>query len=135
MVKVSTGEDCGNAPKKAFVLDFLIANASGDTEKALSMVADDVRIELVGREVHEGKSAFAEILRRDDAAIDELEVHNILSHGDRCAANGVWYFADGGTVAFNSMYRFNGHGKNAVLRQIDTYSIVMEKTPTGRAAS
>src|SRR5687768_632095 len=56
MVKVNVQPDCGNAPKKLFIRDFMIAFANSDTPSILDCLADDAVWEMVGERTLNGKS-------------------------------------------------------------------------------
>ena len=129
MVKITVTEDCGNAPKKQFVKDFCIALAHANIAVAMDMLADDVHVEIPGYESASGKQAVENLIVADSkrSKVSELVIDNILSHGDRCAANGLLKFEDGGLVAFCNIYVFNGHGKNAKLKEIIAYSIELKR--------
>jgi hypothetical protein len=96
MTKVMIGEDCGNSPKNLFVRDLTIALAKGDTKFILKNVTGDVRWNLVGDRLIEGKAKMAEILeqiKNDKAA--ELTIHHIATHGKAGAAAGTMKFKNG----------------------------------------
>lgn len=125
--KIVTKEDCGNAPKSKYILDFLIAVVNRKVEKVLAMLTDDVRLEIVGRNTFSGKNEVKNVITKDGerSKVTQLEISHILSHGKRCAANGLMHFADGGKVAFNNIYTFSSHSKNAKLQLIETYSLIL----------
>lgn len=129
MVKITVTEDCGNAPKKEFIKDFCIALAHANIEAAMDMLAENVHLEIPGYTSASGKQAVENLIGEDSkrSKVSELIIENILSHGDRCAANGMLKFEDGGSVAFCNMYVFNSHGKNAKLKEIITYSIELKR--------
>ena len=131
MIKISVSEDCGNAPKKQFIKDFCIASANGQIAAVIEMVTDDIALIIPGYKNAHGRAEVEELLTRDAARskVSELIIDNILSHGDRCAANGTLRFEDGGVVAFCNVYRFNGHGKTAKIKEITTYSIEPKSLP------
>jgi hypothetical protein len=95
----------------------MTAVSNGAVGQALSMVTTDVQVELIGRESLTGVSTFADRMQafRDQSPVAELRIDNVISHGKWCASNGRVRFVGGGIVAFNNLYTFNGHGKNAVL--------------------
>lgn len=127
MPKIITKENCGNAPKQKFILDFLTALANMEVEKAMDMLSEDAQLEIVGQKVYSGKEKIKDIIIKDGARskLKKLEIATIISHGKICAANGVMDFKDGSNVAFNNMYTFSSHGKNAKLKEIKTYALVL----------
>lgn len=122
MVKVFVEEDCDNAPKKQFIRDITIAYANCDVQKVLAGFTDDVRWSAPGDWEMSGKTVVAESLNHlmsDD--IIEMTITNIISHGDRCALNGIIRLKDGHTVAFCDFYRFTSHASDAKIKEITTY--------------
>ncbi|WP_314323020.1 hypothetical protein [Paenarthrobacter ilicis] len=125
MARIMVTENCGNAPKQAFVLDFLRAVVSGSPDQALTMVTDDIQIQIVGRETLTGRASLSDRLQtaRDRTPVQELEVLNVISHGKWCSSNGSIRFADNTRIGFNNLYTFSGHGKNALLQRIEIYAV------------
>lgn len=82
MTKVIIGEDCGNSPKNIFVQELTIAFAKGDSKFILSKVTDDIRWNMVGDRLLEGKEKIVEMLEqmKNDKAV-ELAIHHIATHG------------------------------------------------------
>jgi ketosteroid isomerase-like protein len=80
MAKITVSEDCGNAPKKQFILDFNIAFANGDMVTVLDCLTNDITWEIVGKETVVGKDAVAQLLNDYYETANELVIFNILSH-------------------------------------------------------
>lgn len=129
MVKIVKGENCGNSPKAKFIQDFLVAVADMDIDKAMGMLEDDVHLEIVGKSSFAGREKVKELFLKDGnrSGVQKLKIENILSHGKKCAANGTMQCEDDGKVAFNNIYTFSSHGKNARINEIKTYSIILNK--------
>ena len=126
MTKVMIGEDCGNSPKNLFVQDLTIALAKGDTKFILKNVTGDVRWNLVGDRLIEGKAKMVEILeqiKNDKAA--ELTIQHIATHGKAGAANGTMKFKNGKTVAYCNVYEFSDT-KGTSVREITSYEIELK---------
>ena len=128
MVKVTIPEDCGNAPKIQFIKDFCIANAKADIKTAMDMLTEDIILEIPGYKTVQGKHAVQKLLQNDSkrSFVTELIIDTIISHGDRGAANGTLKFEDDGVIVFCTIYTFNSHSKNAKLKLIQTYSIILK---------
>lgn len=128
MAKITIPEDCDNAPKKKFIKDFCIANANADMKTVMTMLTDDICLEIPGYKTARGKEEVQSLLLNDSkrSKVIELVIDNIVSHGDHVAANGKLKFEDSGSVAFCNMYTFNNHSKNAKLKLIQTYSIILQ---------
>jgi len=123
MTKIIANEDCGNSPKNIFVQNMTIAFAQGDTELLLNSVTDDIRWNMVGGKVVEGKVAFAKALAQHakHKAL-ELSVGHVMTHGIAGAVNGVLKFKGGVSQAFCDVYEFNGV-KGTIIKEITSYVI------------
>jgi hypothetical protein len=115
--------DCGNAPKKALVRDWLIAAAKGDTASIRAHLAEQARWETVGEteccgveEVAEGLAGLGE-----DVAVFRLD--RLLSHGKHVAVDGSVEQADGASTRFAHFIEFDGHGKKSRIASIVTYVV------------
>lgn len=126
MTKVIINEDCGNAPKKQYIKNFLIAIANANIEAVAGMLDQDVRLDIPGQRSLHGIDSVRRLLISDvgDGEALELDIHNILSHGSRCAANGVLKHKDGREVSFCGVYVFSSHSKDVKLTNITVYLIV-----------
>lgn len=123
-VKINIEENCNNAPKKQFVKDFLVAVATEKMNEVAGMLADSASMEIVGAETASGKDSVLERLLPggDGQGASELIVSNILSHGNKCAADGVLRFGSR-EVAFCNVYTFTSHSKDAKIKDIVSYQI------------
>jgi ketosteroid isomerase-like protein len=123
MTRIIIDEDCGNSPKNIFVQDFTIALAKGDSKFILNHITDDVRWEVVGDKVMQGKDRFAEALeeRKNDQAL-ELTIHHVATHGKAGAVNGRMKFKNKRTHAFSNVYEFS-NTKGTSIKGITSYVI------------
>ncbi|HET9280035.1 MAG TPA: hypothetical protein VFN95_17695, partial [Flavitalea sp.] len=81
------GEDCGNSPKNIFVQELTIAFAKADSRFLLRNITDDVRWNILGDQVIQGKDDFAEALEeRKNNKAAELTILHIATHGKAGAA-------------------------------------------------
>ena len=105
------------------IADLLVLLARGADEDVLSYLTEDAEWELAGFERRRGHAEFRALLSRvTDSSATTCTVTDILSHGDRCAAHGTFGRDDGSRTAFAHFFRFNGHGKNAKICKITTYT-------------
>ena len=126
MPNIIIGEDCGNSPKNLFVQKLTIAFAKVDSKYMLSNVTDDIRWNIVGYELIQGKESFAKALEQmkaDKAA--QLTVHHISTHGKSGAANGTINFKNGKTRAICDVYEFKDT-KGLSVKEITSYRIGIE---------
>ena len=126
MVKITVHEDCGNAPKKLFLKDFLVAFVSNDSAFIARNTTDNLRWNLVGGRCLSGKQDVLPALRRSRSdEVAELIITTIVTHGYHGAAEGFLKFTDGKTVAFCDVYQFRASTNNASIKAITTYAIVL----------
>jgi limonene-1,2-epoxide hydrolase len=123
MTKIIIGEDCGNSPKNIFLQKFTIAFAKGDAKFILGSVTDDIRWNMVGEQLIQGKDNFAKALEqmKNDKAV-ELTIHHIATHGKSGAANGTTKLKNGKTRAYCDVYEFKDT-KGSSVKEITSYMI------------
>ncbi len=123
MTKVILSEDCGNSPKNILVQDLTIALAKGDRKFIVSNVTNDVRWNIVGDKLIEGKEKIAGMLEqmKNDKAT-ELTIDHIATHGKAGAANGTMKFKNGKTVAYCNVFEFS-NTKGTSVKEIISYEI------------
>lgn len=115
---------CDNAPRQRLIIELNMAFAEGDTDTIASFVAPDIRWEMVGDRVLEGKDAFIAQLRAiEQAKAASLHITSVLTHGREAAAHGVLDFGGGRRIAFCDVYRFAGTAKSALIRSITSYAV------------
>ena len=126
MAKIISSEDCGNSPKNLFVQKLTIAFAKVDSKYMLSNVTDDIRWNIVGDELIQGKQSFAKALEQRKAdKVAQLTIHHISTHGKSGAANGTIKFKNGKTRAFCDVYEFKDT-KGSSVKEITSYIIEIE---------
>jgi hypothetical protein len=124
MVKVNVEPDCGNAPKKILLRDFMIAFANNDVPSLLDWVADDIQWELVGEHSVTGKSDIEHAIRTLlHTTVKEMTIANIITHGDAGSVNGTMTFDDGKSYGFCNVCTFSSYSKNAKIKAIASYFI------------
>jgi limonene-1,2-epoxide hydrolase len=123
MTKIIIGEDCGNSPKNIFLQKFTIAFAQGDAKFILGSVTDDIRWNMVGEQLIQGKDNFTKALEqmKNDKAV-ELTIHHIATHGKSGAANGTTKLKNGKTRAYCDVYEFKDT-KGSSVKEITSYMI------------
>ena len=123
MTKILRSRDCGNSPKNTLLEDLTIALAKRDTRFLMGVLTEDVRWNVVGRRVVEGRRALVEAIdesgRRDTVA--KIAIAHVVSHGRAGAVDGTMQIAKR-TVAFCNIYDF-GSAKGTTVKTITTYAI------------
>ncbi len=123
MTRVIIGEDCGNSPKNIFVQDLTVAFVKGDSRYLLKNVTDDVRWDILGEQIIQGKDGIAKVLEeRKNNKAAELTIHHITTHGKAGAADGRIKFKNGKTHAFCNIYEFS-NAKGTSVKEITSYVI------------
>lgn len=120
-LKVTVDADCGNAPKKEQVRDWVIDLARGNVKEVCESLSDDVTWEEAGSDTTSGtesvRSRITELARSEVSAI---EVRHLLSHGKQVVVEGT-LTCDGSDERFVHIITFSGHGKGAMISEVLTY--------------
>lgn len=128
MVKIHVQEDCGNAPKKLFVKDFIVAMVNKDQAFMDQHMTDDIQWNVVGEPPIKGKESVLTALQRlRGNPVTALTIHTIVTHGYDGVAEGLLQLKDGTTQAFCDVYRFRSSTNNAPVKVITTYAIALDK--------
>lgn len=114
--------DCGNAPKKLLVRDWLIDAAAGDVEGVEARLDQAAHWEDVGAAECRGRSdVAAALVALPGAEVTTFGLHRLLSHGKHVAVDGTFECADGRVARFAHFIEFSGHGKNAGIESVVSY--------------
>lgn len=125
-IKIYCEEDCGNAPKKELLKEFIIALAKNDLAFCSSWVHDEISWEIIGGKLIEGKESYENALNDIGAqTFQELRIHNIITHGNTASLNGTLVAKNGKRFEFCDVYNFAGFGKKAKIKKITSYVIVL----------
>ncbi len=128
MVTIHVQTDCNNSPKKELLRDFTTAFALSTPDVILDNLADDVRWEMVGDKIINGKAdATAMVKEMLDGSIEELTLQHIITHGDEGSVNGLMTFKDGTKFSFCDVYTFTSHATDAKIKSITSY--ILEVKP------
>jgi hypothetical protein len=123
MTTVIISADCGNSPKNKLLEKLTIAFAEGDAEFIRANVTDDIRWNIIGEKVIQGKADFAAALAQaKEQPVLQLTIQHVVSHGKAGAVNGVAIFEDGKRRAFCDVYEFSGASGRRV-REITSYRV------------
>lgn len=126
MTKIIMDEDCGNSPKNLFIQKLTIAFAKGNFKFITDSVTEDIRWDIVGRRLIQGKAEFAEALKQmKDDEISELVIEHISTHGKAGAVNGTRKSKSGKVFAFCDVYEFN-KATGTSIKGITSYVIELK---------
>lgn len=124
--KIDVQADCGNAPKKEFLRDFIIAFFRADTDFILNSVSDEIVWDIFGDKRIEGKSAFTEALNEMSTfESGGLTIHHIITHGKEAAVNGEFFMEGNKRYAFCDVIELTSAG-STTIRNLYSY-IVQQK--------
>lgn len=119
---IDAPDDCKNAPRKLVIRDFLVAFYQRDVDSLRAMLREDIRWEIVGSEAFDDLDQVLGWVQQQ-AAVDELHITSVITHGTDCAADGWIIGADGTTTRFCHILVFAGHTKSAKIKTLRTYRI------------
>lgn len=125
-VQVSFPQDCGNAPRKMVLVGLYKAFAARDFEHLQANTAEDVRWDIVGKQVLENQTASLELLEQYRAAeggLKEIVILNAITHGNTCAVHGEILCSSGARFGFCDVFVFRGFTKTAKVKEVTSYVI------------
>lgn len=131
MVVEDVPADCGNAPRKAVIRDFVVDLYGGHVEGTLATLAEDVTWDVLGAislHGHEDVTPWLEEHQADAAT--RVRFGLILTHGTDCGVDGEVQFASGKHVSFCHIMKFSGHAKTAKIKMLRSYNVENEETPS-----
>jgi hypothetical protein len=108
MAKIQMPRDCGNAPRKLFLMDFNKAFANGDLDFFQELIPDKITWDVVGRQPITDKESFLKTVKSFKLwKVKELIVETIITHGYEASVSGQVTTKDKSTYKFCHIYRFN----------------------------
>lgn len=119
---VDIPEDCGNAPRKIVIRDFLIAVYDLQIDDVTESIHDSIQWDVVGSQMLSGPDEVRAWLVEQPRAV-ELTLNTVITHGTDCGADGAVKLAEGSRSSFSHIIVFAGHGKNAKIKEIRSYII------------
>ena len=123
MAKIIISEDCGNSPKNIFVQKVTIAFAKRDSKFIINNVTDDIRWNVIGDRLIEGKDRFAKALEKmKKDSVEVLTIRHIATHGKAGAVDGTLRLENGRLRAFCNVYEFS-NSKGSAIKEVTSYFI------------
>ena len=124
MASIIVHEDCGNAPKKLFLKNFIAAIVNGDQAFISGTTTDDIAWNFAGGDRITGKqNVLTELQKSRSDNVEELIINTIITHGYNGAVEGLFKYKTGRTVAFCDVYQFRTSTNNAPIKSVTTYAI------------
>ncbi|MCP1726606.1 hypothetical protein J2T60_000571 [Natronospira proteinivora] len=122
-MKLEIPTACGNAPRKAFLVEFNVALAEGRFDEVIAAVTEDVVWQDVGRQRLEGKSALESYLNDHSLPkIQVLRLFRVITHGRDATVDGEMETASGDILSFCHVYTFKDT-RNNWIRSCHSYQI------------
>lgn len=124
-VKISYPKDCGNAPKKFLLANLYKAVACNEDAFILENIKEDAIWTLVGIKEIIGIENIVSSIKNPTNNLLKIQIHNIITHGNVAAVNGIMDFKDGYSYGYADIYKFSSFGKNAKIKEITSYYILV----------
>lgn len=123
MAKIQLPRDCGNAPRKLFLIDFNVAFANGDMDFFQELIPEKITWEIVGQQQVTDKESFLKALKTQQLwKVKELIVESIITHGPEASVSGLVVAKDKAVYKFCHVYRFT-RASGVAINSITTFVI------------
>ena len=123
MLIVEAPEDCGNAPRKRVIRDFIVALYSGQTPEVLGYLSENVNWKMIGSWDASDKTGVGHYLSQYTKIV-HLRIGTIITHGTDCGIDGEITFESGQQAAFCHVLIFTGGARTAKIKAVRSYQIV-----------
>ena len=126
-MRIVCPDDCGNAPRKVQLRDFIIACAQGALGPHAELLAEGVVWDVVGEKAIVGRAAVGAYLEAAPGARpEELRIHTIVTHGSTAALNATLLGPGESRLELAEVYHFTGAGSRGRIRAAKSYRIPVE---------
>jgi hypothetical protein len=123
-MKITYPKDCGNAPKKITLVNLYEAFAYCDEKYILENTSNEIVWDIIGKKIIRGNNNVISTLNKyRDKGIKEIDIINVITHGNIASVNGNIIFDDKTSYSFCDIYKFTGFGKNAKIKEVSSYVI------------
>jgi len=123
MTKVIIGKDCGNSPKNQFLQKLSVAFTEVDADYLLDIIAEEIRWNIIGEKIIQGKADFTKALvQLKKCEVEELTILHALSHGKVGSVHGTKKMNYGELIAYCDVYEFTG-AKFSKLNEITSFVV------------
>ena len=125
MANIQIQPDCGNAPRKLFLRDLLIAIVDGNMKQMQEIIPENISWDIVGKKQITSQEQYLKELKGHALwKAKELIVETIITHGPLASVSGQITAADKTTYKFCNVYQFKSAG-SATLNSITTFLIAL----------
>ena len=127
MIELHYPSDCGNAPKKKFLIDLNKAFVEGDFSKIEMALDTNVECIMDGNLAIKSKKKFLEKYKSMfKADTTKLQINNIITHGKTAACHGIITTKDGNQYLFADIYEFKSAGSKLISKLTSFITIVKQ---------
>ena len=130
-LRLISPDDCGNSPKKKILKELIEAFAKNDVDFVAEYCTENVKWNIVNDVYVQGLENVLRVYEKKlTSRIVEIELLNIITHGNVGAVNGTATLADHRVYSFCIVYNFVSAGKKTI-KEITTYAIKMNNINNG----
>lgn len=123
MVKITVNADCGNSPNKELLKDLMVQGIQGRMDYVLEALDERVLLHRIGFPVVVGKVEVNKDLEKIlKHSIQEMVIHNIITHGRDTAVHGILRDHEGMDSNFCLIMTLS-LGKKRLIKSIIAYII------------
>lgn len=118
-------KDCGNAPRKMIIIDFIVACLNGEREILAGYSIDTVEWHDVkeNRRVIGLKKMIDKIEKNKLADVQKLCIEHVITHGKLAAIHGEIIYTQGNKTPFCIILEFSSAGKSGKIKRVKSYVI------------
>lgn len=127
MTNLVIDENWQSSLEKRLIRNFSLTLANHDIQAAMSMLSDDIHLNVPGYSEAHGKDDVRALLTDDLEQADATALHikNIFGEDTRYVVDGEWSFADGGKAAFCTLYTLSRQPSGPIIQSITTYAVIL----------
>jgi len=123
MAKIQVPRDCGNAPRKLFLVDFNTALANGDPDFFQELIPEKINWDIVGQGAIADKTDFVKAMKNLALwNVKESIVETIITHGYEASVSGQVVAKDKSVYKFCHIYRFP-KTSGVTIRSLTTFVV------------
>lgn len=111
-------KDCGNAPRKQWLIQWYRALSDADVIFLENVLVADFLLKTVfDAETTGVENGLKMLMKHPVAGAAKVEFLSLITHGTEAAAYGCWLAESGESGAFCDLFKFKSAGKN-LLREL-----------------